>query len=86
MGLTDRAVIFEPHRFDKLVGGRSRRIPLAQISDVGIQPAGARASLFGGGLRKRLRLTLVDGRIELLLINRVEERVQQVAEAVQRAQ
>ena len=80
--LTDKAVVFEPNRFDVLTGGKGRRPLLADISAVAVEPGGAPS--FSGGLRGRIRLELTDGRHELLLVNKVDSRAQSLREALAR--
>jgi hypothetical protein len=79
--LTDRAVLFEPNRIDALAGGESRRVALAEIAEVALEPGGTPS--FSGGLRPRIRLILEDGRQELLLVNQIEARMSALREAVQ---
>jgi hypothetical protein len=75
VALTSTSVLFEPNRFDAMVGGRSRRVPLLNISAVSIEPGGNFKSPFHGGIRSRMRLERADGTFELLLINRLTERL-----------
>jgi hypothetical protein len=80
--LTSGALVFEPNRFDAATGGQSRRVPLTDIADVGVE-AGGNPSI-SGGLRPRIRLGLVDGRQELLLVNKMEARQKDIEQAVAR--
>src|SRR5437879_1336803 len=81
--LTDQAVVFEPNRVDVLTGGKGRRVLLADIEHVALEAGGTPS--FSGGLRARIRLELKDGGQELLLVNRIEERIQGLREAVARS-
>jgi hypothetical protein len=80
--LTSGALVFESNRFDAATGGEGRRVALTDIADLGVEPGG-RPSL-SGGLRPRIRLQLVDGRAELLLVNKVESRLREIEQAVAR--
>jgi hypothetical protein len=82
LGRTPRALIFEPSRLDGLMGAGSRRIPLTDILSVGIESAGGRGSLLGGGIRRRMRLTLTNGVQELLLLNGLDSRIHDVEAAI----
>lgn len=85
LGLTSHAVIFEPNRLDARMGGQSRRVPLDSIASASWEPGGVPKSLFGGGVRARMRLDLLDGTRELLLVNRLAERLPQVQAAASNA-
>lgn len=80
--LTSRALVFEPNRFDAATGGQSRRVALTGIAAVGVEPGGSRS--VSGGLRPRIRLELVDGEHELLLVNKVEVGRRKIEQAVAR--
>jgi hypothetical protein len=86
LGLTSHALIFEPSRFDALVGGESRRIPLGGIASASREPGGVPKSIFGGGMRARLRLDLLDGSQDLILVNTLGERLAQIQAVVANAQ
>ncbi len=85
LGLTSKAVIFEPNRLDARFGGHSRRIPLGSIAAAALEQGGIPKPLFGGGARARMRLDLLDGSHELLLVNRLAERLPEVQAAVANA-
>jgi hypothetical protein len=85
LALTSQALVFQPHRFDAQTGGQPRRIPLDHVAAVSIEPGGIPKGLLAGGLRRRLRLDLIDGSTELLLMNRVAQRLAQVQAAVAKA-
>jgi hypothetical protein len=80
--LTSGALVFEPNRVDAATGGQSRRVALSSIAAVGVEPGGKPS--FSGGLRPRLRLDLVDGHHELLLLNKFETRQRAIEQAVAR--
>jgi hypothetical protein len=68
-----------------MVGGRSHRVPLSNISAITIEPGGNFKTPFHGGVRPRLRLERLDGSNELLLINRLGERLPLFQAAVARS-
>jgi hypothetical protein len=84
LGLTSQALIFEPNRLDRLMGGKSRRVPLAEIASVGVESGGVKSPL-SGGMRRRMPLDLANGQRELLLVNDLETRIRDVEAAVARA-
>lgn len=84
LALTSRALQFQPNRVDAAAGARPWRLPLAEVRSVGVQPV-TWWHLFSGGLRRRLRLDLVDGNVVLLVINGLDRRVREVAAAVDAA-
>ncbi|WP_194820343.1 hypothetical protein [Nocardia sp. XZ_19_385] len=69
--LTQTRLLFEPNQLDGATGGRSWHAPLGAIRAVGAQEADG--SLFNGGLRRRLRLELSDGSVELFVVNKLDE-------------
>jgi hypothetical protein len=79
--LTSQALVFEPHRLDARLGGQSRRVALREIADVTVDPGGDIPSL-GGGLRPRIRLELMNGHVELLLVNKIMTRLREIQVAV----
>lgn len=81
--LTSGALVFEPNRFDAATGGEGRRVALRDIAYVGEEPGGSPS--VSGGLRPRIRLELVDGRAELLLVNKVASRLRDIESAVAQA-
>lgn len=64
-------ILFSPHRFDYFLGGQKWATELAEVSDVGKQGKGG--DNFGGGLRDRLMITLVDGRVDLFVVNKLDQ-------------
>jgi hypothetical protein len=67
---------------DGLMGAKARRVALADIARVEIEPGGAPKIGVSGGLRRRMRLDLRDGASELLLVSPLEERIAQVRAAI----
>ncbi len=80
--LTDRRVVFEPHRVEVLKGLKRWSAPLARIAAVGTQPRGYNP--FTGSLRPRLRLAMEDGSAEIFLVNDLASAIGDIASAVER--
>ena len=71
--VTDRALHFTPHRVDQLFNGESVVLPCADIVEIGIAARDLEHT-FGGGLRLRLQVSLINGE-ELFVANKLDERV-----------
>jgi hypothetical protein len=71
--LTDQRMVFQAHRFDTARGGDSWQIDLHNIASIEEEPRqSADAALpTAAGLRRRLRIVLRDGTVELFVINRL---------------
>lgn len=80
LALTSTSLVFQPNRVDATWTG-PWRLPLAAVARVGVQPV-TWSHFFSGGLRRRMRLDLVDGSVALLVINRLDRRVREVGAAV----
>lgn len=65
--LTDRRLVFEPHRFDASLSGRGASVPLHDITDV-IRVPRDLTHFFGGGLRARLGVVTARG-THLFVVN-----------------
>lgn len=83
LSLTTTHLRFEPNAVDRATAGKAWAVPLTDVREVGI----ADRSLRGGGpflagLRRRLSVSLVDGTTELFLVNRVQERAEQIRAAL----
>ena len=85
LGLTSQALIFEPNRLDGLMGGKGRRVQLADIASVGVEGGGVPKSPVSGGIRRRMRLDLADGQREFLLVSDLDRRIGDVEAAIARA-
>lgn len=81
LALTSTSLLFQPNHVDAATGAGPWRLPLTAIAGVGVQPVTWR-DFFSGGLRRRMRLELTDGSVALLVINRLDRRVREVAAAV----
>jgi len=72
----DDALVFEPHAFDRATGGSSVVMPLADIAEIGREPAApSLRNLFNGGLRARLAVRLRSGATELFVVWSVEQAI-----------
>lgn len=81
--ITDRRIVFVPGSFDKASGGRPWEAPLDQVAVVTVEPRRFTAPLLGlaARLRRRLRLELRDGSVELFVVNGLERLVGKVSGA-----
>lgn len=81
--LTNRRLLFNPQLVDGAIGGKRWFTPLDQVSEVTVEPKGSgKAGKLGGGLRDRLKLVLRNGEEELFVVNKVDEVVDRLGEAV----
>ena len=82
--LTNQRIIFVPHRVDEVTGGESWCCPVAQVALVTVERAQLIVPLLGltARLRRRLRLELRDGAVELFVVNRVNAVVAALSGAV----
>jgi hypothetical protein len=75
--LTSERLLFHPHLFDRLLGGRDLDLQRADVVDVDVAPrTGGR---FDGGRRHRLRIRLRDGSVELFVVNDVKDVVEELS-------
>jgi len=65
--LTSARLIHEPARIN--IRARPWKTPRANIRNVTVEPRQLTLPLLGMGLRKRLRIELVDGGVELFMVN-----------------
>jgi hypothetical protein len=80
--LTDRRLLFNPHRIDGMTGGKTWQAELAEVQSVTKEPKGSgKAGRAGGGLRDRLKLELEDGSEELFVINKLDEVIDRLGSA-----
>jgi hypothetical protein len=80
--LTDRRLLFAPHRFDAALAGSWWEAELDQVSSVGVERRGsAHKALLGGGLRRRLRVQTEAGEDELFLVNKLDQVLESLTEA-----
>ncbi|MFP5316790.1 MAG: hypothetical protein ACLGI2_00670 [Acidimicrobiia bacterium] len=85
--VTPRRILFVPNRFDDATGGAEWSCALSEVRDVTVEPAGLATPLPGrtAKLRRRLRVELASGDVELFVVNRVEDAVAALREAIARA-
>ena len=77
--LTNKRLVFAPHALDRGLGASSVSIPLSQIKDVGKEAAGCSPlKIFSGGIRSRLRIETVEGKVYLFVVNGLERVVAQI--------
>ncbi len=69
--LTDRRLIFEPNTVEHALKLRTRSWDRADISATDVAPVGW--NIFGGPLRRRLRVRFSDGRVELFVTRDSED-------------
>lgn len=72
--LTNQRLVFEPHAIEVRMDGRPWQAPLAAVTQVGTAPIDL-GKLFGGGARRRLQVTFVDGTHALFVVNRLPAKV-----------
>jgi hypothetical protein len=65
--LTSARLIHEPSRLD--IRARPWKTPRANIRNVAVEPRRLTLPFLGMGLRERLRIELVDGGVELFVVN-----------------
>ena len=65
--LTSARLIHEPNRLD--IRSRPWKSPRASISNVTVEPRRLTLPFLGMGLRNRLRIELVDGDVQLFVVN-----------------
>ncbi|MBL0386047.1 hypothetical protein JJB07_05215 [Tumebacillus sp. ITR2] len=65
--LTSHKLSFVAHQFDSNFLGQNWSVEIHEIKSVDLQ------DLFGGGLRKRLRVELSDGTVELFVVNQLDK-------------
>jgi hypothetical protein len=83
LAVADGRLTFTPHGWDSSIGGAVFDVLLTDIVSIDLAPR--TFELFNGGLRKRLRLRLVDGVEALFVVNRpvkVGQRIAHNAQAV----
>jgi hypothetical protein len=80
--LSDSALSFRPHALDRALAGKEWSTPLSAIASVGVAERGGKGLVFGGAVRKRLRIELRDGSVELFVMNRLDQVVADVRHAV----
>ena len=67
--LTDRRLIFYPHKVDRATGGNAWECRLTALTDVGLSERGRNP--FDGSLRRRLKVGH-GGSLDLFVVNKAE--------------
>lgn len=70
--LTSDKLSFVAHPFDTNFWGQNWSAEISEIKSVGLQPIHLK-ELLGGGLRKRLRIEMVDGHVEFFVIHQLDK-------------
>jgi hypothetical protein len=70
--LTNRKLSFVAHQFDTNFWGQNWSAEIHTITAIDIMPIDLK-DLFGGGLRKRLRVELADGSVEFFVVNQLDK-------------
>lgn len=81
--LTSQRIVFVPNRFDDATHGEAWSTALTAIASVTVEPS-RRALPFPGlaaAWRRRLRIESRDGRVDLFVVNRVDDVVMRLREA-----
>jgi hypothetical protein len=82
LAITDRRLMFAPHRFDAALVGKRWEARLDEIRTAGIEPRGSSVKgLFGGGMRKRLRIRTSAGEEEHFLVNKIDQVLESLEES-----
>jgi hypothetical protein len=82
LALTDRRLMFAPHRFDAALVGKPWEARLDEVRTAGIEPRGSSVKgLFGGGMRKRLRIRTAAGEEEHFLVNKLDQVLESLDDA-----
>lgn len=79
--ITSEAIEFTPNKVDGSQGKHVVNISFDDIVDVGVEEkfsGGFRETVFGGGLRDRLRIEMEDGTEELFVLNNLGEVVSEL--------
>lgn len=77
--LSDRRVLFYPHKFDSSTGGRPWECALAEIVAVGL--AGRGSNPFNGSMRRRLRIDR-PASVDYFVVNKGEVIVDAIRQAL----
>lgn len=70
--VTDRRVLFQPNRFDAVIGRKPWECPIDAVAGVGT--VGRDKAVLAGGLRERLRIETADG-VEVFVVNGLEKKM-----------
>lgn len=70
--VTNRRVMFQPNRFDMVIGRRPWKCPLASVT--GFEAVDRDLTVLAGGIRERLRIQTTDG-AETFVVNKLKEKI-----------
>lgn len=77
--VTNRRVLFQPNRFDKLTGKTRWDCPLSSVTE--FEVVDRDPTVLAGGLRKRLRIQTQDDH-EIFILNHLDERIAELREFI----
>jgi hypothetical protein len=82
--VTVTRMLFVPNRMDMATGGSEWECALSDVSAVSVEPARLAVPFLGhaGKLRRRLRVELAGGDVELFVVNHVDEAAEALREAI----
>jgi len=80
--VTDRRVLFQPNRYDMMLGREIWERPLDAVT--GVEVVGRDAAVFAAGMRKRLGIRTADG-LEVFVVNRLKKKVPELLALLPRA-
>lgn len=69
--VTDRRVLFQPNRFDAVIGRKPWECPIDTVA--GVETVGRDKAVLAGGLRERLGIETTDG-VEVFVVNNLEKK------------
>ncbi|MFC7343256.1 hypothetical protein [Saccharopolyspora griseoalba] len=78
--VTNLRIVFCPHAVDAALAGEYWWTPLSEVTDVGKEKRNLR-QIYSGGLRTRLKITLVDGSAELFVVNKLDAVIDEIRTA-----
>ena len=81
--LSASRLLFKPNRIEAAVGGQQWSAPLCTVRSVCIELRDG--NLLKGGLRDRLRVDLADGSFELFVVDRINDVIQVISQAIARS-
>jgi hypothetical protein len=80
--VTDRRVLFQPNRYDMMLGREVWERPLDVVTSVEV--VGRDAAVFAAGMRRRLGIRTADG-LEVFVVNRLKKKVPELRALLPRA-
>lgn len=74
--VTNKRILFIPHRFDSLFGGKELSLNISEIDTIEKEEAGA--DVLGGGLRDRLKIVTSNKKNELFVVNNLDDTIKKL--------